>query len=170
MSVKSPSSERVQLGWRQGRDPAVLLACGLGSGFLPRAPGTWGSALAVVLWWWLLADLNVVVQLGVIGIVFVFGTLLVARVQRTQGVTDDGALVIDEFVGQWIVLLGLAAEPLLMLAAFGLFRLFDILKPWPIRAAERGIGGALGVMVDDVLAGLLGLAVLQITLFTISSL
>jgi len=163
-------TEPVGLGWKQGRDPAVLIACGLGSGFLPGAPGTWGSALAVLLWWWLLSDASLLIQLAVIAAVFIAGTGLVTRVQRTHSVTDDGALVIDEIAGQWIVLLGSAAEPVLMLAAFALFRLFDILKPWPIRAAERGIGGALGVMVDDVIAGLMGLAVLQITLYTISGL
>lgn len=167
------------LSWRQAGDPAVLLACGLGSGFLPRAPGTWGSLLALLLWWMFFIDDGLVVQIAVIIATFIVGTLLVARVQRVHPVTDDGALVIDEVVGQWIVLLGIGSGAsgafdthLLfpMLAGFGLFRLFDIWKPWPIRTLERRVGGALGVMLDDVLAGLMGLAVLQLTLWFIADL
>lgn len=167
------------LGWRQAGDPAVLLACGLGSGFLPRAPGTWGSLLAVLLWWLFFADSSLLVQIAAILAVFVAGTLLIARVQRTHKVTDDGALVIDEVVGQWLVLIGIgkvvpegdSVRLVLYLAVgFGLFRLFDIWKPWPIRTVERKVAGALGVMLDDVIAGLLGLTVLQITVWLITNL
>lgn len=156
----------------------MLLACGLGSGFLPRAPGTWGSLLAVLLWWLFFLGSPLPVQLAAVAVVFVAGTLLIARVQRIHKVIDDGALVIDEVAGQWIVLIGIGmAAPeaagtrlLLYLAGgFGLFRLFDIWKPWPIRTVERTVSGALGVMLDDVVAGLMGLSVLLITLWLIAN-
>lgn len=152
------------IGWRQWRDPEVVLVCGLGSGFVPRAPGTAGSLAAIVLWWVLLADLAWPWQLAVIALVTVWGTWLVGRVQRRYGVTDPSAIVVDEFAGQWIALLALPASPWMVLAAFGLFRLFDIWKPWPVGMLERRVGGAFGVMVDDLAAGLLALAVLQFTL------
>jgi phosphatidylglycerophosphatase A len=116
----------------------------------------------------LLSPLDVLLQLLVIALVFALGMWTTASVQRRYGVVDDGAIVIDEFVGQWLALLALPQEPLLAAAGFGLFRLFDIWKPGPIRFLERRLGGALGVMADDVLAGLIAAAVLQVTLFTVN--
>lgn len=153
-----------RLTWREARDPEALVVCGLGSGFVPFAPGTWGSLAAVLLWWWLLSPLGVAGQLVVIVVVFLAGTWLTARVQKRYGVLDDSAIVVDEFVGQWLALLALPQNLLLVSLAFALFRLLDILKPGPIRQLERRVGGALGVMADDVLAGILAAAVLQITL------
>jgi len=153
------------IGWRQWRDPEVLLVCGLGSGFSPRAPGTAGSLAAVALWWYALAPLTLVQQLVVIVLVTALGTWLVGRVQRRYGVTDPSAIVVDEFAGQWLALLALPGDLWTALAAFGLFRLFDIWKPWPVGMLERRVGGAFGVMVDDLAAGLMALAVLQFTLY-----
>jgi phosphatidylglycerophosphatase A len=154
-----------RLSWREAHDPEALLVCGLGSGFVPFAPGTWGSLVAVLLWWWLLSPLAVVWQLAIIVAVFLAGTWLTGRVQKRYGVLDDSAIVVDEFVGQWLALLALPQNVLLASLGFALFRLLDILKPGPIRVLERRLGGPLGVMADDVLAGVLAAAVLQITLF-----
>ncbi|MFV2089057.1 MAG: phosphatidylglycerophosphatase A [Pseudomonadales bacterium] len=154
------------LSWRQWQDPEVFIVCGFGSGFAPRAPGTSGSALAVLLWWWLLAPLSPGFQLTVIVVVVLLGTWLVSRVQRRHKVNDPGAIVIDEFAGQWLVLLLAPAEPLVVLGGFLLFRLFDIWKPWPVGWLERRVPGAFGVMVDDLAAGLMGLIVLQFTLWS----
>ncbi len=152
------------IGWRQWRDPEVVLVCGLGSGFSPRAPGTVGSVVAVAIWWLALSSLPLPAQLVVIAIVTALGTWLTGRVQRRYGVTDPSAIVVDEFAGQWIALLAVPQNPWMVLAAFGLFRLFDIWKPWPVGMLERRIGGAFGVMVDDLAAGVMALAVLQFTL------
>ena len=152
-----------RFGWRQWRDPEVVFVCGLGSGFAPRAPGTAGSAAAVVVWWFALAPLSLPLQLLVIGLITALGTWVTARVQRRYGVTDPSAIVVDEFAGQWLALAAAPAELWSVLAAFGLFRLFDIAKPWPVGMLERRVGGAFGVMVDDLAAGLMALAVLQFT-------
>ena len=152
------------LSWRQWRDPAVLVCCGLGSGFLPKAPGTWGSVAALGVWWLLLAALPWWLQLGVALLTFALGVWLVERVARRYGVGDEPAIVIDEFAGLWIALVGIGAQPALALIGFALFRLFDILKPWPIRVADARIKGGFGVMVDDVLAGIMAFFVLQISL------
>lgn len=132
---------------------------------MPYAPGTCGSLVAVVLWWWLLAPLSLEWQIVVIVGVFSLGVWLTGKIQARYAVVDDGAIVIDEFVGQWIALLGVAAEPATMLAAFVLFRAFDILKPFPVRKLERGLPGAWGVMMDDVAAGVLALVVLNFALW-----
>ena len=155
------------LSWHQWRDPEVLMTCGFGSGFSPVAPGTAGSLVAVALWVWLLAPLPVPVQVAVIALVTGLGTWLIARVQARYRVDDPGAIVVDEFAGQWIVLLAAPAEWWAVAGGFVLFRLFDIVKPWPIGALERRVGGAFGVMVDDLVAGLAGWVVLQFTLLAI---
>ena len=158
-----------ELGWRQWRDPEVVLVCGLGSGFAPKAPGTVGSLAAVVVWWFVLTPLPVWGQLAGILAVTVLGTWLTARVQRRYGVTDPSSIVVDEFAGQWLALLSAPANPWAVLAGFALFRLFDIWKPWPVGMLERRVDGAFGVMVDDLAAGLMALAVLQFTLYGIQN-
>lgn len=160
----SGSDKRGALGWRQWRDPEVLLVCGLGSGFAPKAPGTAGSLAAVLIWWLLLGEQPIAVQLSAVVLVTLLGTWLTGRVQARYRVNDPGAIVIDEFAGQWIALLAAPVTAWGMLAAFGLFRLFDICKPWPVGALERGVAGPFGVMADDLAAGVMALAVLQFTL------
>ncbi len=160
----SGGAQQGSLNWRLWRDPEVLLVCGLGTGFVPKAPGTFGSLGAVAIWWFALAGQSLVIQLAAIIAVTVLGTWLTGRVQARYQVNDPGAIVIDEFAGQWIALLFAPVSIWGMLAAFGLFRLFDIYKPWPVGALERGVAGPFGVMVDDLAAGLMALAVLQFTL------
>lgn len=163
----SADGKQGALNWRLWRDPEVLLVCGLGSGFVPKAPGTFGSLAAVAIWWLALAGQPLLIQLAAIIAVTMLGTWLTGRVQARYQVNDPGAIVIDEFAGQWIALLFAPVTLWGMLAAFGLFRLFDIFKPWPVGALERGVPGPFGVMIDDLAAGLMALAVLQ---FTLSSL
>ena len=158
------SETKGKLSWAHWRDPEVLLVCGLGSGFAPKAPGTFGSLAAVLIWWFALGNLSLPVQLLVIAAVTALGTWLTHRVQARYRVSDPGAIVVDEFAGQWIALLFAPMTLWGMLAGFVLFRLFDIWKPWPVGTLEKGVPGAFGVMVDDLAAGLLALAVLQFTL------
>lgn len=142
----------------------MVLVCGLGSGFAPKAPGTSGSLAAVLIWWLVLGHLSLPMQLLAIVLVTALGTWLTHRVQARYQVSDPGVIVIDEFAGQWIALLLAPLTLWGMLAGFVLFRLFDIWKPWPVGALERSVPGAFGVMVDDLAAGAMALAVLQFTL------
>jgi phosphatidylglycerophosphatase A len=153
------------LSWRQWRDPAVLVCCGLGSGFLPRAPGTWGSIAALAVWWWLLAPLSWWLQLGLALALFLVGIWLVNLFARRYAVGDEPAIVIDEFVGLWVALVGVGSEVVPALLGFVAFRVFDILKPWPIKVADARVKGGFGVMLDDLIAGVFALFVLQISLW-----
>jgi phosphatidylglycerophosphatase A len=152
---------------RPWRDPELLLLTGFGSGLAPKAPGTFGSLAALVLWWWLIAPLGWPLQLAIVAGVFGLGLWLCGRASARHGLGDDPAIVIDEFAGLWLALLGAAAEPLTALAGFLLFRLFDIWKPWPVSVADQRVPGALGVMLDDLLAGALAFGVLQVAVLLI---
>ncbi|MEQ9452866.1 MAG: phosphatidylglycerophosphatase A [Pseudomonadales bacterium] len=136
-------------------DPLVIWASLLGVGWLPRAPGTWGSLAAVGLWWWLLADLAWWWQLLVIGVYFVTGWLSAALISRRYQIDDAGEIVADEVAGMWLALVWVPQSWWLVAIAFVLFRLLDVLKPGPIGWLDRNIHGGLGVMLDDLLAGVL---------------
>lgn len=144
------------------RDPVVLLATGFGSGFLRPAPGTWGTLVGLAVWWLALAGLPWLWQLAVAAAVFAAGMAICHHVGRRYGVHDDPGIVVDEWVGLWVALLAAPATPAAAALGFLVFRVFDIAKPWPVGWADRRLSGALGVMIDDVLAGVLALAVLQL--------
>lgn len=95
---------------------------------------------------------------GAIIVIFIIGIWASKDFMDRTGAHDPGAIVIDEVAGQWIVLLAAPLDPMAYGIGFVLFRLFDVFKPWPISWADRSIGGAWGVMIDDVLAGLFALA------------
>ena len=140
------------------KNPAVLLATWFGSGLLPKAPGTWGSLAALPLAWLIQTATG---WMGLaIGVLVVFGIGIWAANGYTArlGGDDPGPVVIDEVAGQWLSLLPAAyfvpLSPDLALygAAFLLFRLADIFKPWPVSWADSTIKGGLGIMLDDILA------------------
>lgn len=138
------------------------MALGFGPGLAPFAPGTVASAVAL-LPWLALRELPMPTYLAMITLAFALGVWACDRAGRTLGITDHGALVWDEYVGQWITLVPVLLAPCWWaIPGFFLFRLFDIWKPWPIRWAERRFRGGLGVMLDDVLAGIAAALVLAI--------
>jgi phosphatidylglycerophosphatase A len=140
--------------------PAGWLACGFGSGLAPVAQGTFGS-LAAILPWLLLRQLSLPLNILVIVLGFAIGVWACDIAGRALGVDDHRSLVWDEFVGQWIALVpALLAPWWAVIAGFALFRLFDVWKPWPIRWLDRHLKGGLGVMVDDVAAGVFAAVVL----------
>lgn len=138
----------------------LFIAAGAGSGYLPKAPGTWGSAVGVLLWLGL-ARLDLGSYAAVLAALFVIGTIASGAAEKILDQGDPGLVVIDEIVGQLIALFLAPLHPLSALTGFALFRFFDILKPFPVGWLDRRIHGGLGIMLDDVVAGLLAFAVLQ---------
>ena len=143
------------------RNPVHLLAFGFGSGLAPVAPGTFGT-LAAIPFWWLMARLPLAGYLGVLAVVILAGVWICGRTSRDLGVHDHGGIVWDEFAGFFVTMIAVPPQWQWLLAGFLLFRLFDILKPWPIGWLDRRVGGGLGIMLDDLLAGAFAWAILQI--------
>ena len=145
------------------KNPVHLLAFGLGTGLSPVAPGTAGSVLGVLLYL-PLSGLSLAVYLGITALLFAAGVWLCARTSKDLGVHDHGGIVWDEVVGFLITMIALPREWPWIVCGFLLFRFFDIVKPWPIRWLDRHVGGGLGIMLDDLVAGLFALILLQLAL------
>ena len=140
-----------RLGW--------LIGTGLGSGLSPLAPGTAGSLVAILIYSFAPVEndsiaIYAMIVLGFIVGIWATGTLI------TPTNTDPGRAVVDEFVGVWVTCIFLPKDIAWMAAAFFCFRVLDVAKPWPIRRLER-LHGGLGVMADDLLAGVYGAALLN---------
>jgi phosphatidylglycerophosphatase A len=142
----------------------LFLATGAYSGYLPKAPGTWGSVVGVFLWFALAPCSPLVYGLTVLGL-FIGGTLVAGAAEKILDQGDPGVVVIDEIVGQLIALALVPVHPLTALLGFALFRFFDILKPFPVSWLDQHIHGGLGIMLDDVAAGLAALALMQAGLY-----
>lgn len=160
-----PEGETARRGARPGmaafrlRSPAHLVALGFGSGLFPVGPGTVGT-----LWSWcvfvLLEDVLLPVEwAGVIAAAFLAGVWACGRTAREVGVADHSAIVWDEVVAFWIVLLVVPSGWLSQLIAFVLFRFFDIVKPPPIGFADAQVRGGFGIMLDDLIAAFFTLLV-----------
>ncbi len=141
------------------RSPTLLLAFGFGSGLSPKAPGTMGTLAAIPLWW-LLAQLPLTSYLIVVLLAAVVGITICGRAAEQMGVHDHGGIVWDEFVGFWIAMAALPITWQSVVLGFVLFRLFDILKPWPISWLDKKVSGGFGIMIDDVIAGFAAAAVI----------
>lgn len=145
------------------RNPVHVLALGLGSGASPFAPGTMGT-LAALPFAWLLGHLSLLPYLAITAVCFVLGIYLCDRTAKDLGVHDHPAIVWDEFVGLFVTLIAIAPTWLNLLLGFILFRVFDILKPWPIGWLDRQVEGGFGIMLDDLLAGVYAWLALQLIL------
>ncbi|THF64989.1 phosphatidylglycerophosphatase A [Pseudothauera nasutitermitis] len=143
--------------------PAHFISLGFGAGLSPKAPGTVGTLVGWLLYPLLRTPVSEMVFLAFLVSLFVAGVLAAERTGRALGVPDHGAIVWDEMVAIWLVLLFTPATLLWQAGAVALFRFFDIVKPPPIRQADRRLKGGFGVMFDDLIAAgytLLVLAVL----------
>ena len=141
-------------------NPIHLLALGFGSGAAPKAPGTWGT-LAAVLIYWPLSQLSPDHYLLMLLVTSVMGIYICGQTARDLGVHDHGSIVWDEFVGFWITMFAAPVGWVWVVVGFVLFRFFDIIKPWPISWIDKKITGGFGIMLDDVIAGVMAAAVLK---------
>ncbi len=140
--------------------PDHVLAFGFGAGLTPVAPGTVGTLVAIPLYWGL-KSFSPVLYLAAIALGFIIGVYVCSRVNRELGREDHPGIVWDEVIGFWVAMVGAPLTWQYVLVGFILFRLLDIWKPWPISWVDFRVRGGLGVMLDDLLAGILTALVLN---------
>lgn len=146
------------------KNPLHFIALGFGSGLAPKAPGTFGTLAAIPLFlllsmlashWYLLAVL----------IVIIVGIYTCDYTSKQLQVHDHPGIVVDEFAGFLITMIAVPVTWQWVVTGFILFRFFDIVKPWPISWLDRRVQGGLGIMLDDIVAGLFSLIVIQLILY-----
>ena len=145
-------------------NPIHLLSLGFGSGLSPKMPGTLGTLTGVGIYL-VLPTMDWKYYLVIIVIAFLTGIFLCGQTASTLKVHDHAGIVWDEMVGYLITMFMVPKSWLWILTGFILFRFFDILKPWPISLADKHVKGGLGIMLDDVIAAIFSLLIIQITLY-----
>lgn len=141
-------------------DPVLFLAFGFGTGLVRHAPGTMGTLAAVPVYW-LLMQAGILVYSTVMVLVVLTGIWICGNAADKLGVHDYSGIVWDEIAGYLITMWLAPFSWQAMSVGFILFRIFDILKPWPIKRIDRDMQGGLGIMLDDVLAGIFAALVLM---------
>ena len=142
------------------QNPILMLGFGLGSGLSPKAPGTVGTLLGMLLFIPILLWSEIAAWIVLVIGLFT-GSAICGRSSEYMDVHDHGGIVWDEFVGVWLVLLVLPVQSWeYWLAAFITFRVFDIWKPWPIKTVDEQVSGGFGIMLDDVLAAIYSIFVI----------
>ncbi len=144
--------------------PVNLMAFGFGAGLSPVAPGTAGTLLGVIVYWAALSTTPLEWYLGGTVLLFLVGIPICGSCARDLGVHDHPGIVWDEVVGFLVTMIAVPSQWQWIAAGFVLFRSFDILKPWPIRLIDERVKGGVGIMLDDILAGIYALAILHIVL------
>ncbi|TDB45254.1 phosphatidylglycerophosphatase A [Photorhabdus luminescens] len=146
-------------------NPWHLLATGFGSGLSPVVPGTMGSAAAIPFWLLLIQLPEWICWLVIIVGMFC-GIVICQRTSDDMKVHDHGSIVWDEFIGTWITLMAIPVVSWQwVLTGFIVFRILDMWKPWPIRWFDRYVHGGLGIMLDDIIAGVFSFVIVWLLAF-----
>ena len=148
------------------RNPVQFLAFGFGSGLSPWGPGTAGTLVAVPLYL-LVAHWSLAQYTGFIVLTALLGVWICGVASRQLQVHDHPGIVWDEFVGYWITMWAVPVDWVWIVAGFVVFRVYDIVKPWPVSVLDRKVGGGFGIMIDDVLAGVMACLTLHIALWLV---
>lgn len=142
-------------------NPVHFLALGFGSGLAAKAPGTFGTLIAIPVYL-LLSSLSLSYYLITVFALFLIGIYICDKASKDMQVHDHGAIVWDEIVGYLVTMIAAPSGWQWVIAGFILFRIFDILKPWPIKVLDEKVHGGLGIIIDDVFAGFCGLICMQV--------
>ena len=134
------------------KKPSHLFATWFGVGLIRPAPGTWGSLAAILIWYFaefLHSSIYIILPIFIL-----FSWLVCSQASQDSDSKDHSAIVIDEVAGMFVALSFVTHEIIIYLWTFLLFRFFDIWKPWPISLADKNVEGGLGILLDDLIAGL----------------
>jgi phosphatidylglycerophosphatase A len=146
------------------KNPWHFAAFGFGAGLIPFMPGTFGSLVAIPL---LIAMsyLNDYWFISITVLSFILGIKICQKASDAMGMHDHGSIVWDEIAGMFVTFLFIPISITTLVAGFLLFRLFDILKPWPIRVFDKNVHGGFGIMIDDIVAGAMACICLHLILY-----
>lgn len=147
-------------------NPIHFISFGFGSGLAPVAPGTFGTLVALPIYFFL-SSFSLIFYLLCLLVFFLIGCWTAGKTSSTLGVHDHSGIVIDEIVGYLITMILVPFNWPWVIMGFLLFRLFDIWKPWPISIIDQSVHGGLGIMLDDVVAGLYGLLSLHFVIWSV---
>ncbi|MDW3094745.1 MAG: phosphatidylglycerophosphatase A [Gammaproteobacteria bacterium] len=148
-------------------NPVHFIAFGFGSGLAPKAPGTFGTLIAIPIYF-LLQPLSIANYVIVLVILTLLSIYIAGKSAQLLGIHDHGGIVIDEICG-FLVTMILAPEGWEWVAAgFVLFRLFDIVKPWPINYLDKRVTGGIGIVLDDLMAGIYALLSLELIVWLVN--
>ncbi len=148
-------------------NPIHFLAFGFGSGLAPKAPGTFGTIAAIPVYLLLTLTKSLEIYLIATALISLIGIWICGKTSKDLGVHDHSGIVWDEIAGYLITMIMIPLTWYWILTGFVLFRFFDILKPWPISWLDKKVSGGLGIMLDDIVAGLFALGVMQGLIFFI---
>lgn len=151
---------------RPFRSPVQFLAFGFGAGLSRWAPGTFGTLVGVPLYL-LFAQTPLWLYSAIVLVAAVAGVWICDKASEELGVHDHSGIVWDEFVGLWVALWAVPAEPVWIVLGFVVFRIFDIAKPWPIGPLDRHVQGGFGIMIDDIVAGVFSCATLHVAVLIV---
>lgn len=143
------------------KNPVHFLALGFGSGLSPKAPGTMGTLAAIPLYL-LCSQLSLNIFIVITVFISIVGIWICDKASKDAGVHDHGAIVWDEIAGFFITMVAVPATWQAVIVGFILFRILDIAKPWPISIADKKVGGGFGIMLDDIIAGILACALMHL--------
>lgn len=133
-------------------NPIHFIAFGFGAGAMPFAPGTWGTLMAIPIYY-VMQDLSLMAYVLVTLAVIIFGTWVSHVTEKDLGVPDHSGIVIDEIAGFLVTMIAAQSGFMWIFLGFILFRIFDIWKPFPIRYLDQHVPGGAGIMLDDIIAG-----------------
>jgi phosphatidylglycerophosphatase A len=150
------------------KNPLHLLALGFGSGLAPKLPGTAGTLVGVLIYL-PLQQLSLPAYAAVVTLMLLAGIWICGRTAADLGVPDHPGIVWDEIAGYLLAMLAAPRGWMWIMLGFGLFRVFDILKPWPVGWLDKNVQGGLGIMADDVMAAVYSLVSIQIIAYLLES-
>ena len=157
-------SAKIEIPTKMLLNPVHFFALGFGSGLTPKLPGTAGTLVGALLFI-LIPNISWIAYLVIVVCGFLFGIFCCGYTARILNAHDHHSIVWDEIIGYLITMIMVPKEWIWILIGFILFRVFDILKPWPISFIDRRMGGGFGIMFDDAVAALFSLAIIQIAIY-----
>ena len=146
------------------KNPIHILAFGFGSGLVPKAPGTAGTLAAIIPWLWF-SQLSLLNYSLIVIFCSLLGVYLCGKTSKDLQVHDHSGIVWDEFCGFWLTMIAVPFDWRWLVIGFVLFRFFDIVKPWPINWLDKKLSTGLGIMLDDIVAGIFAWILLQLVLY-----